>query len=506
MEKGGNMKKNFISFMSCFVATTFILATFGIAADENTITGNGSQDDPYLISTADELLMIDDFDNASFKLVNNIDINSWSGVIFSGTLDGDGYKITIKSADNGFIYKNTGTVKNLSIDITDETTFPALLTYTNDGIIENVHVSGSMGSNHASYMGSVACLNGENGIIRNTYSTAYVAYRGSFGSGVNCYGVFAGDNKGIIENCYWLDSSYQVDSFCGDNSGDMTGCVLGGDHGKSDAAMRLPETYDGWDFENVWKIDPDMNNGFPCHINEREFIKIPVTDIELSENELYLEPGESAVLTSNVIPDNAWNKNISWSSSDYTIASVTDDGTVTAHSVGETDITVTSEDGGFSRSCRVSVAVKATGVQISHSLIALERGESFTLQASVLPENATYRNIVWSSSRPDIVSVENGIVTGIAEGSADITARSEDGEASAVCAVNVIKPAEERYDLNSDGICDIKDAELISRYLAGHTDTGLTLVSADVNGDGKVNSRDTVDLLHYLSSNKDGDA
>lgn len=498
--------KIFKRLITIFTAVSMFLIAIPIAADDDVISGSGSPEDPYLISNEEQLLLIKDFQDACYKLTSNIDIYSWSGNNFSGILDGDGYKITIKNLSNGFIYTNNGTIKNLSLYAKDDSSSPVLLVRNNYGTIENVHISGEIRSSKAYYMGSVATINYESGVISNSYSTAYVSYSGTIqsGSGVQCFGVFVGNNLGTIENCYWRDFCYQVEDFAGDNSGTITGCVLGGDYGKSDTAMKLQATYPNWDFNNTWKIDPDMNGGFPCLINEREFIKIPVEGVNLDNETIYLEPGESANLTADVFPSDAWDKSVEWSTSNPDAATVSQDGLITAKDIGDSIITVKTMDGGFEASCTVHVVIRVKQLELNYYDISIDNGESFSLVASVLPENATNKDIIWSSSEPLIASVDKGTVFGQKEGTAVIKAVSADGGASAECTVRILKPAKERFDLNSDGECNLYDAELLSRYVQGHTDTGLTAEKADTNGDGRVTSRDVTTLLQYIDNLKGG--
>ena len=85
---------------------------------------------------------------------------------------------------------------------------------------------------------------------------------------------------------------------------------------------------------------------------------VAVTGVALNKRALTLEEGKSEQLTATVTPTNATNKKVSWSSDKQDIASVDATGKVTAHKVGEAVITVTSEDGGKTASCKVNVTAK----------------------------------------------------------------------------------------------------------------------------------------------------
>lgn len=486
------------------ISICMIFVCIFIPAEADDGTGTGTEQEPYLISNAEELLRLREVRNAYYKLTGNIEVDNWSGQTFSGILDGDGYKISIQTIQNGFIYSNSGTIKNLSIEIESDTANPAVFVRNNYGTIENVHVSGRIrATNGSAWVGTVAVLNEAAGIIRNTYSTADVSFGGSAGTGLR-FGTFVGVNRGTIENCYWRGATYQVGDFVSENTGTVTGCVLGGDYGKSDAAMRDPATYAGWDFETVWKIDADMNGGFPCHINEREFVKIPVESVSLDAERIFIAPGQTAKLTAEVYPAEAWNRTVVWTSSNPSAASVSPNGTVTAHDTGDTIISAVTEDGGFRAECHVSVGILTEGLVLDRHEVLADVGERFALHASVTPENATNQTVLWSSSDDAIATVDGGTVRCLEPGRAIITAASEDGGGRDSCVVIVRAPAAERYDVNGDGVCTMEDGRLLAQYLGGNSGTGLTAETADVNGDGKANSRDVTDLLQYLRDEEEG--
>jgi uncharacterized protein YjdB len=167
---------------------------------------------------------------------------------------------------------------------------------------------------------------------------------------------------------------------------------------------------------------------------------IPVTGVSLDKTSIVLAQGGVEVLLASVQPNNATNKNVSWSSSNLSIAMVSAGGIVTGVSSGNAIITVTTQDGGRTAVCAVQVAaVPVASVSLIKTLLTLSHGDSETLVAIVQPENATNKNVSWSSSNPSIAAVsQGGIVTGVAPGSAAITVTTQDGGKTAVCAVTVI--------------------------------------------------------------------
>ena len=170
---------------------------------------------------------------------------------------------------------------------------------------------------------------------------------------------------------------------------------------------------------------------------------VRVTEITLDESEVILQIEETAVLNITVLPTNAANTAIIWSSSDITIATVDPSGLVTAVSEGNAIITATSEDGGFTATSNVTVTVPVTITEISidPEEVILQIEETIALSIIVTPEEAAGPNVNWSSSDTSIATVdENGVVTAIAIGSVVITAATDDANHMATSMVTVAPP------------------------------------------------------------------
>ncbi len=164
---------------------------------------------------------------------------------------------------------------------------------------------------------------------------------------------------------------------------------------------------------------------------------ITVESVTLDRTELTLKRGETETLTATVLPEDAQDKTVAWSSSDERIATVSDAGLVTAVAAGPA--TITARAGGRSATCAVTVeAIAVESVTLDKTELTLKRGETETLTATVLPEDAQDKTVAWSSSDERIATVSDaGLVTAVAAGPATITARA--GGKSATCAV-VVEP------------------------------------------------------------------
>lgn len=164
-----------------------------------------------------------------------------------------------------------------------------------------------------------------------------------------------------------------------------------------------------------------------------------VASVTLDKYEETMDIGSTIKLNATVLPDTALDKDIIWSSSNPTVASVDQNGNVTAHSVGTARIYAESKSESQSASCLISVVKLAETVGLSTSELSLYTGETATLSATVSPENTSDKSIEWKSSAPSIAKVDqNGTITAIKAGTATITARAADGsEKEASCTVTV---------------------------------------------------------------------
>ncbi len=175
------------------------------------------------------------------------------------------------------------------------------------------------------------------------------------------------------------------------------------------------------------------------------------TSIVLSTSKMELVTGESVKLTATIYPEGAVDKSMRWWSNYPNIATVSDEGTVTAISVGFTKIYASC--GKVLATCEVTVKpITASSVILNTSELNLCVGETDKLTATVYPENTMDKRIIWNSDNEAVVIVSNdGTVTAISDGMAKVTAYSYSSNASASCIVNVSQPLIEgqiKYSVN----------------------------------------------------------
>ena len=178
-----------------------------------------------------------------------------------------------------------------------------------------------------------------------------------------------------------------------------------------------------------------LSMAFSCGDGNKTEPQKTVTSVTLNQSSLTLVVGESSTLSATVSPADAPDKTVSWTSSNTSVASVSN-GVVKA--VSEGSATVTASCGGKSATCAVTVQKKTipvSSVTLKPTSLTLIQGEIATLTLTVAPADATEQTATWSSSNPLIVTVADGKVTAVREGTATITASC--GGKSAECAVTV---------------------------------------------------------------------
>ena len=187
----------------------------------------------------------------------------------------------------------------------------------------------------------------------------------------------------------------------------------------------------------------------------KEDLDVKVTGVTLNKTTLTLTEGESEKLTAKVKPSNATNKDVTWSSNKKTVVTVDSKGNVKAVKAGTATITVTTKDGKYTETCKVTVKakttpenptvtdVKVTGVTLNKTTLSLTEGDSSKLTATVAPSNATNKNVTWKSSNTSVATVDaSGNVKAVKAGTATITVTTKDGSHTATCTVTVKeKPA-----------------------------------------------------------------
>lgn len=185
-------------------------------------------------------------------------------------------------------------------------------------------------------------------------------------------------------------------------------------------------------------LDPDQT---VTSLNKPEETPLiyKITGLSLVPTESIMTKDEEMALVVSVLPAETVNEariraGITWRSSNDRVASVTQEGVVTAVSTGQ--CTITASYDGKTASCTISVVIPVTAVKLEPTEIHLHVGATKTIMATVQPINATEKTIVWASDNESVATVSSrGVVTGVSRGSCTITATV--GGLSASCLVEV---------------------------------------------------------------------
>ena len=404
--------------------------------------GSGTEDDPYLISNGSELAYLaqqvnsgNRYENVHFKLTNDIYLND--------TTDWELWGTTGSSSAGKADTRDGSAIEPTKQDKGDKMDVPIAIPVRpaprteleSDALSDALNAAGqsntfvSTGSypwqvDSTTYDGRTAAQSGNYNVSSST---------SSFSTTVT---LLAGDIVSF-EYCVSSESNYDKFKFSVNDSVVLTKSGL-----VSWNSYSYQATADG-EYTFMWSYTKDGSvngNSDACWV-DNVYIGAPlaVTGIDVLE-QLDIPVNGTGTVAYSVLPENAYNKNVSFESADAGIAAVNANGVVTGVSAGETTITVTTEDGGFTGACTINVYNQAvTGVTIEPSEAELTVGSSTKLTATVLPENATNKNVIYSVDDESILSVDqDGNVTGLSLGTATATVTTEDGGFTASAEINVI--------------------------------------------------------------------
>lgn len=156
---------------------------------------------------------------------------------------------------------------------------------------------------------------------------------------------------------------------------------------------------------------------------------VPVTGVKLDATSIGMHSEQTAWLKATVLPENASNTAVTWSSANPSIAKVDANGKVTGVSAGVTTVTVKA-DGGYTASCKIVVTqfIHVTGISLVNPAITIGVGHHVIMDPIITPSNATDKTVIWESSYKGIATIDSdGLITGVSQGKVHITGTTVDG-------------------------------------------------------------------------------
>ena len=181
--------------------------------------------------------------------------------------------------------------------------------------------------------------------------------------------------------------------------------------------------------------------------------KINLKSINISPETLTLTEGNNGKLNVSFNPENATDKKVTWKSSNTKIVTVDESGNIKAISPGSATITAISNDGEYESSSKITVKSldrSLKSISLNKTELTLKVGESETLSINYNPSYASNKDVSWSSSNNDIVTIDNGKVTAIKPGTVEIKATSKEGNHESICKVTVLFPPIESIKFERD--------------------------------------------------------
>lgn len=387
---------------------------------------------------------------------NKADIYIWNGERVGGIAG---------CTDGGRISQcyNSGSV-SADRDKWAKESFTSAITYImNKAVVCDCYNTGDISGNiynYPEYVYPAGIGYSSGGTIKNCYNIGTAKYAISYGT---------------VTNCYYLSGS---------------GSYTTGAKALSAAQMKLKAMYNGFDFDSVWFIDASGDYNYP-QLRNNAANSYPLEEISISNISMDIDTTKDIFV--NFIPDYTTDsRSIIWTSSDNSIASVDNNGTVTAHQKGSVTITATSVNG-KTASCTVNVLVPITGIDITKPSETIARGTKKKLAYTITPNDPT-DTYTWSSSDTSIASVDKyGTVTAKKVGTADITLTSSRG-ISDTCMVKVNSPATSLQLSNNDASLFAGKSLTLTTTMAPYdvTDT-VNWTSSDSNvaavKDGKITAK-----------------
>jgi len=394
------------------------------------------------IYTIADLAGINNNPEGNYILMNDIDMteetkpggtwdtgHGWTPLKeFSGTLDGNGYRIIsmniygeayindsiglFASLDEGHI-KNLGMV-NVNINISgyndhdydyyEMAKIGAITGRSSGGYIENCYVTGNIITPENDFKTS-GLVGGGSGTIENCYNAATVSGYG-ISDGVwsdSCYSI------GSVTKGEW--SVYTLQGTSQDGEGEIL----------TETQMRLQNMYVGFDFENVWEIDPNSSYPYPQLKNNRQQ-RIEGLEVVTPPTKTIYGQGDKVDLTGGTVK-------IIYEDNYTTTVVMTEDmlEKYDTTQIGNQNITV--KYGNKQASFPITVSgISVESVKISGNSNTMQKGTSMQLKAVIEPANATEATVTWSSSNTQVATIDaTGKVTALQTGDTTITATASNG-------------------------------------------------------------------------------
>lgn len=288
-----------------------------------------------------------------------------------------------------------------------------------------------------------------------------------------------------------------------------------------------------------------LENGMVGYVFQTYLTEVPnveVENIELTLDKSTINRGEKIKLKTKILPGDAVDKTLKFSSNNTSVASISSDGYIMGLSSGTAKITVTASNG-ISSSININVYSPVTDIMLETQNCTIQVDGNYIINAIVLPEDANNKKLNYISENEEIAKVDaDGNITGISEGKTNIIVKSEDGNITKKLEITVIRKLEngeiifdESLKITENEISGLENSnntvdKIVNKIQTNYTieiynqsgqkiegnslvGTGSTIkildndslisqynviIYGDVNGDGKINSVDLLVLQRHI--------
>ena len=207
-----------------------------------------------------------------------------------------------------------------------------------------------------------------------------------------------------------------------------------------------------------------LSNGIIGYISQNYVTEVPdvtIEKIEISINGNVINKGETKKLEVKIIPEEAKDHRVIYTSSNPNIATVDSEGNIRGIKSGKAKIIVKAEENSVQSEIEVEVYSKVTDILVDNNNVYMQVGDTFKINASIEPDDANEKGIIYESSDTSIVKVdENGNLEAIREGEVSIIIKSkENEEIRKECKVIVVRKMED-YEIHFDSSLKIEALEI----------------------------------------------
>ena len=259
---------------------------------------------------------------------------------------------------------------------------------------------------------------------------------------------------------------------------------------KDDVLTRISRYVgNGEQWEKV--ITPNGITGYVFKSYIKELPPPKISEINLACDNTTINKGTLTNIRIEIIPEDAKNNTVIWETDNSSIAIVDNSGIVTGVNPGTVTITAKNEDNTISKSITLTINSPVTDLNIDKDNITISKGETAQINATVVPEDATNKNIIYSSDNTDIATIDNtGLITGINKGVTTLRVVSENGNIEKNCTINITELNEGDSIIINDGL--IKQGNDIS---------GINLAEAKVeNIKSQISTNLNIVMLNYQNA------